>query len=62
MSERDDDNNLDPTAEAPTERTPGYPHHPEFYAGRPDSDPEKRYIIAHGGRFQDGRYLGGFTG
>jgi hypothetical protein len=43
------------------EREPAYPHQPDFYRGRPDSDPEKQWFLNRGAQYQDGHYVGGFS-
>lgn len=42
------------------EREPAYPFQPQYYAGRPDTDPEKRFFIARGAKFENGKYIGGY--
>ena len=44
-----------------TERIPAYPHQPNFYANRPDDDPEKAFFIARGARYENNKYVGGFA-
>jgi hypothetical protein len=43
------------------ERLPAYPYNPEYYRAKPDTDPEKRWFIARGARYEDGKYIGGFA-
>ncbi len=44
------------------EKYPSYPYSPEVYAGEPDTNPEKRWMIARGAIFQNGKYTGGLGG
>ena len=39
---------------------PGYPYQPQYYQGRPDTDPEKLWFINRGAKYEGGKYSGGF--
>ena len=50
-----------PTNKANVEEVePGYPYQPQYYQGRPDSDPEKAWFINRGAKYDGGKYDGGY--